>query len=121
MCGRGLCGVILFVVGVGVGGRIERPMAWCTSLFPKKLKIEKSKIQNLKKKKIKRYLCHVSLEIFDLRRYFCYVGTSVHFAHKSVLEGLKSGLELKFVIILYFRVYVYMRLRAFLLYARLFL
>ena len=52
-------------------------------------------------------------EIFGLRRYFYCVGTSVHFVGKSVLEGLKSGLELKFVIILYFRVHVYMRLRAF--------
>lgn len=52
-------------------------------------------------------------EIFDLRRYFCYVGTSAHFVGKSALERLKSGLELKFVIILYFRVYVYMRLCAF--------
>jgi len=55
-------GVILFVACAGGGGHIERPMAWCISLIPKKLKnenpknkilkIEKSKIQNLKKKKI---------------------------------------------------------------------
>ena len=79
----------------------------------KNLKIKKRKIQNLKKKKFGNRQVVFFFEIFDLRRYFYCVGTSVHFIGKSVLEGLKSGLELKFVIILYFRVHVYMRLRAF--------
>lgn len=59
---RVLCEVILFVVDIEGRGHIDRPMVWCISLFPKKLKnenpkkkilkIEKSKIQNLKKEKL---------------------------------------------------------------------
>ena len=62
--GRGLCGVILFVVCAGGGGHIERPMAWCISLIPKKLKNENPKNKILKKKKFGNHTCFLKAEVF---------------------------------------------------------
>lgn len=73
---RGLWGFFFFVACAGGGGCIERPMAWCISLFLKKLKnenpkkkilkIEKLKIQNLKKEKLENRQVMLSC-LYNLR------------------------------------------------------
>ena len=49
----GLWGFFFFVVDGGGRGYIERPMAWCISLIPKKLKNENPKKKKFENQKIK--------------------------------------------------------------------